>query len=103
MKRTPLKRIGKIGNANMQANKLIREILEGKQIGYCELRLAGCLGDFPLQIAHRHQRAWYKGNVELLAHPKQWVVACQHCHEQIDKRTPEAWELTEDMFSKLRP
>ena len=103
MKRTPLKKIGKVGRANLDANTRIKKMLENEQIEYCELRLAGCLGNFLLQVAHRHQRAWYKGNPELLAEKKQWVIACQNCHEIIDKRTDEAWKLTEEIFDKLRP
>jgi len=96
MRRTPLKRIGKTGKANIEANKKLSEKLPKE---YCEMRLEGCMGNWPLQYAHRHKRSWYKGDVELLSDVNQVIVACQACHE----RTEHNRELNKEMFAKLRP
>ena len=94
-----LKRVGKVGKANLEANKLIKEIVEHEQITYCEMRLPNCLLTWPLQIAHKHKRAYYKGEVAKLADYKEWVIACQNCH------TATEWnrELNEEIFNRLRP
>jgi hypothetical protein len=99
MKRTPLKRIGKIGQANIEARKKIAEIAEERGLDYCELGLTGCLGKMYLAPAHKHKRAWYKGNAELLADPNEWVSACQNCHNLIEIDP----KLTADVFEQLRP
>lgn len=100
MKRTPLNRVGKIGLANLEANKRIRAYIEYHSIPpVCEVGLTGCLRGMFLQIAHRHKRAWYKGDAELLSDYSQWVSACQHCHNIIENQP----EYTEKLFIKLRP
>ena len=43
MKRTFLKRIGKVGKNNLEANKKIKEMWEEKEINYCELKFDDCL------------------------------------------------------------
>ena len=102
LKRTTMKKVGKVGKANTEARKIIAEICEEKGLNYCEIRFnkdVTCLGSWPLAPAHLHKRAWYKGNVELLADFNQWVVACQVCHDRIEHDK----ELTEKVFNKLRP
>ena len=82
MKRTRIRRIGKVGRANLEANKRLKELFQGKT--HCEIRLSSCLGTWPLQRCHRHKRAWYKGDVEKLSDYKQVVIGCQNCHEKIE-------------------
>ena len=98
MKRTPIKRLGKVGNANREARGIIAEICKEKNLNHCEMQLEGCMGNWPLAPAHRHKRSWYQGDVEKLSDFYQWIVACQVCHDlqENDK------ELTEDIFSRLR-
>lgn len=106
MKRTPLKRstkrinpIGKRGRANIAARRIISEIGAFLNITECEIKLEGCMRTFGLAPAHKHKRDWYNGDVEKLSDPKEWVGACQHCHDKIEvSRT-----LTEEVFNKLRP
>ncbi len=98
MKRTRLNRIGATGRANIEARKQIAVIAEEMGLTHCELRLEGCLGTFPLAPAHRHKRAWYRGEVEQLADVRQWVAACQSCHDHIEHDQ----ELTEACFLDLR-
>lgn len=95
MKRTPIRRIGKVGKANLEANRRLKKILPKE---YCEVQLDGCMNNWPLTWAHRHKRSWYKGDPDLLADLNQVVVACQPCHDKIEHDK----ELTEKVFSKLR-
>lgn len=98
MKRTPLKRIGTIGRANIEARKMIAVICEEKNLNSCEIKLEGCLRGMYLAPAHKHKRAWYKGNVELLSDYKEWICACQNCHNKMEFNK----ELTEEIFKRLR-
>lgn len=99
MKRTPIKKIGKVGKANIEARKRIAEIAEEKNLNYCELGFTGCTHTLFLAPAHRHKRAWYKGDVDLLADYNQWICACTNCHNVIEHNR----DLTEGVFEKLRP
>lgn len=96
MKRTALKRVGKVGRANKEANLRLRELLG--HVVRCEMYLPGCLRTWPLQFAHRHKRAYYKGDVEKLSNIKQVVVACQSCHDLTEHNR----ELNNEIFNKLR-
>lgn len=99
MKRTPLRKIGKIGQANIEARKRIAEISEEKGLNYCEINLEGCLGGMYLAPAHRRKRSFYRGNVELLADYNEWICGCQSCHQKIEFNQ----ELTDKIFNKCRP
>lgn len=96
MKRSPLKRIGRVGRANMEANRILREKLG--HITSCEIKLDGCLGSFTLANVHRHKRLFYKGDAERLSDTRQVVRGCQNCHDKIEHNK----ELTEAVFMKLR-
>jgi len=98
MKRTALKRVGKIGLANIESRKRIAEIAEERCIDYCEIGFEDCLTSMYLSPAHRHKRAWYQGDVELLSDYKQWVGACQSCPNTIEFNE----DLTEEVFLRLR-
>ena len=99
MRKTPLNKIGKIGKANIEARKRIATIAEEKRLNHCELHLYGCLYKFALAPAHKHKRAWYKGDVEKLSDYNEWVAACQNCHNLIENDP----KLTEEVFKELRP
>ena len=98
MKRTRLNKIGKVGKSNIEARKLIAQKCEELQLNSCEIQLEECLGSFAVAPAHRHKRAWYQGDVELLSDYNQWVGACVNCHNTIEHDK----ELTEDVFERLR-
>ena len=83
MKRTPLKQLGKVGLINIQANKKLKEFYAG--VNYCEAKLEGCMGNWPLAFAHRHERFWYRPCPEKLSEYKQTIVACQSCHGRFDQ------------------
>lgn len=97
MKYTKLRKIGKIGRINLEANKRLNALYEDSEIRNCELKLAGC-ENYPLNFCHRHERNWYKGDVELLSSMKQTVIGCQCCHDKIDRDK----KLREEKFLILR-
>lgn len=99
MRKTLLRRIGSIGKANMAARRIIAEIAEEKCLDYCEIQLDGICQNWPLSPAHRHKRAWYKGDVALLSDYNQWLAACQACHNFIEHKAI----FTEELFIQLRP
>lgn len=98
MRRTPLRKIGKVGRANIAANKKIR--VQRPEIEHCEL--VGLVehecAPFALTNAHRHKRAWYGGDPDLLSDRKQWIRACVVSHDIIEHDA----ELTEQVFMRLR-
>jgi len=99
MKRSPIKKVGRVGQANIKARKMIATIAEEKGLTRCEIQLQGCTQTWPLAPAHLHKRAWYQGDAELLADYNQWVVACNTCHNTIEHNS----ELTKQVFERLRP
>ncbi len=94
--RRGIKKIGKVGTANLEANRRLKVLFS--DITSCEMKLKGCLGPWPLQRAHRHKRIWYKGDVDKLSDYKQVVIACQWCHELTENNRP----LNDRVFMKLR-
>lgn len=98
MKRTTLRKVGKIGKANIEARKKIAKIAEQKGLDTCELNLENiCIG-WPRAPVHRHKRAWYKGDVEKLSDYQQWLCGCQACHDFIEHKPI----FTEELFMQLR-
>ena len=101
----PMRKVGKVGKANIEARKKIGKLAEANKLTTCELGpvlvsfgINVCLYNFTLAPAHRHKRAWYKGDAEKLADIKQWVCACVDCHDAIEHNA----DLTEQVFIKLR-
>jgi len=97
LKKKPIP-IGKIGKANREARRIIAQIAEERNLNHCELGLTGCTKFLFLAPAHRHKRAWYKGDVAKLSDYKQWIAACTNCHNVIEVNR----DLTEGVFEKLR-
>ena len=98
MKRTPIRKIGEIGKANIQARKIIAEISEEKNLNYCEIGFEDCLRNMFLAPAHREKRAFYRGDVDELSRYENWVSSCVSCHKKIEFNK----ELTEEVFERLR-
>jgi hypothetical protein len=98
MKRTYLKKIGKQGTINLEANKEIHKMFRNKGIVRCEAWFPKCLVDWTLQFAHRHKRIWYKKCPEKLYDFNEVILACQNCHTKLENNK----ELTEETFKKLR-
>lgn len=99
LKRTRIRKVGKVGHVNREARTMIADIAENMGLNYCEIGLPGCLMSFFLAPAHRHKRSWYRGDSALLAAYGEWISACQNCHDRIEHNK----ELTESIFERLRP
>jgi len=97
----PMRKVGKVGKANIAANRRLKEILNAVT---CEIGELGwplfteCLGGMFLQNVHRHKRSWYKGDAERLSEYVQVVRGCTNCHEFLEHKA----QLTETVFIKLR-
>jgi len=97
-----MKRIGKIGKRNIEANKVLKQEYGSRGITRCELRLEGCMGFMMLAFCHRHPREWYRAHSELLGDFRQTVLGCQNCHEILDNRAKTTKEEAESIFLRLR-
>lgn len=93
-----IKKVGKVGRANVAARQQIAVVSEAMNLKVCEINLEGCTRTWPLAPAHRHKRSWYKGDADLLSRPDQFVAACTGCHDQIEHDAGR----TEEIFLKLR-
>jgi len=87
-------KLGKRGKMNIKARKMIADYCELYGIERCELKLDGCTG-MAHAPAHRMKRRYYR-TAEELADPKEWIPACQSCHDKIEKDP----ELTKQVFIK---
>lgn len=99
----PMKKLGRVGKANIEANKRIKQSALA-EVDFCEIGKLGwpeffdCMNTWPLQNVHRHKRAYYKGDAALLSDYQQVVKGCQVCHNTIEHDR----ELTEKVFLALR-
>lgn len=98
MKKTPIKKVGKYGKINIEANKKLRILYTDIGVDKCEVNLQGCLYTSFLGFAHRHRRYWYKSKPHLLYALEQTVLACVLCHNKLDNDK----ELLEKTFNRLR-
>lgn len=99
MKRIPLRKIGKIGKRNIDANKILKKLYLEAGITSCELQFDGCCGNGFLSFAHKEKRERHRSYPEKLADINETLLACVPCHEIIEKDR----ELTLKMFNNLRP
>ena len=97
MKRTPLKRIGKRGRINIEANKKLKQIYAEKGIKECEIKLENCLRNWTLGFAHKYRRFWYYNHTGLDSY-SETLIACTNCHQKIDTDK----ELLNKTFKRLR-
>lgn len=94
-----MKKIGRVGKANLVARQKIAEICEYEQLTRCLLRFDVCTGEAN-DPAHRHPRVWYRRKPELLYDKKQWIEACRSCHYHLDNVL--SAEESENVFMKIR-
>jgi hypothetical protein len=79
-------------------NNEIKKICISKNISGCEIRLKGCWGEYECHPAHRHKRRYYLNNNIKLSDYKQWIIACNYCHNKIEYDR----KATEELFMRLR-
>lgn len=94
MKRSPLKKLGKIGKINKASNEKLKELFIENDITSCEI----CGLTYGLTFAHRHKRVWYRSRPELLSDANQVLLLCLECHQKIEYNK----KLTEETFIRLR-
>jgi hypothetical protein len=98
-----MKKIGKIGRANMAANKKIDEYFVENGIQSCEIRLQGCTGAYWLTRCHKEKREAYRSNLERLGDPKEVLLGCCSCHERLDDRSKTTKEQADAIYLRQRP
>jgi hypothetical protein len=104
MKRTHIKRIGKIGRINQKANRHLKAIYAEKGITCCEVNLPGCLLTWALSWHHRYPREDYydrdrKKHIANLADFQTTLLVCSKCHQILQKNYN---NISEDYFKELR-
>jgi hypothetical protein len=94
LKRTPLKRIGKIGRRNIEANRKLKDIYQEKGITRCEI----CNGTFGLGFHHKNKRWFYRDKLHLLSSFYHTLLLNQKCHSilEYDRKKHDYY------FNKLR-
>lgn len=97
----PMRKVGKVGKANLEANKKLKGVLTATT---CEIgalnwpEFTECKGPLFLQNVHKHKRSYYKGNADLLSDINEVVRGCTCCHNRIEHDR----ELTLKVFQALR-
>lgn len=101
MKRSPLRKIGKIGDINLDARRKIATQCFELGIEYCELNFPGCMHNFGVAPAHKERREFYRAKAfqHLLYDRSHWRVACQWCHSILDDRSKTSKKQSDDIFS----
>jgi len=102
MKKTPLKKIGKIGRRNIDANKLLKLIFNDYGINRCELNFKGCTPGIFLGFCHREKREYYRKFPELLHNFKHVILGCQNCHSILDDRSKTTKKESDSIFNEKR-
>jgi hypothetical protein len=92
-----MKKIGKIGKINIDANRKLKQLFQDKGINYCEVDIPHDCNSW-LTFAHRHKRSWYRGNSDLLSDFNQVILSCLTVHMILEQNS----KLTEEVFIKLR-
>ena len=93
MKRSWIKKIGRQGKINIEANRILKEKYKEAGINSCEI----CGSKWELHPHHKHHRYYYK-TAEELADLKESVLLCPLCH---NKYMPDSKDTLE-LFLKLR-
>lgn len=97
-----MNKIGKVGKANIAANRKLKKMFGEKGITTCELAFPGCLWDYMLTFCHKEKREAYRGNLERLSAFEEVVLGCQHCHAILDDRSKTTKKQSDAIFRKLR-
>ena len=97
-----MNRIGKIGRANLKANKEIDKYFIENDINYCEINFPGCTGKYNLTRCHKERRENYRHDLTLLYNPKEVLLGCQSCHTILDDRSKTTKEQSDKIFKQKR-
>ena len=97
-----MRRIGKIGKINIEANRILKEKFEKSGIRKCEIGFEGCLKNWLLQFCHKENRVWYRRRPELLSDMSHVILGCASCHAILDDRSKTTKEKSDAIFNKIR-
>jgi len=89
-----LKRKGKIGKRNIEANRKIKQMWIEKGIDHCE----NCGTRYWLSNAHRNKRLYYRAHPDKLTAFSEVLRLCVPCHQKIEQDR----KLSDELFNKLR-
>ena len=93
-KRKSIRKIGKIGKRNIDANKeLKKKYILLTYLPPCEIGKVGVCWHVTHGFAHRHSRVDYRAHPEMLSSVNQTLKACNPCHTWIDAHREEREEL----------
>jgi hypothetical protein len=93
--RKSIRKIGKIGKINIEANKILKEKYSTTNLILlppCEIERIGCW-HVTHGFAHRHSRVDYRSRPEMLSSVNQTLKACNPCHGWLDAHKKEREEL----------
>ena len=89
-----LRRVGKRGKINLEANKKISQMFTRMGIAKCEV----CGSAFGLSPHHKHHRYWYYKQPELLSDFNEVILLCAEHHNEYEPDSTETYKL----FNQLR-
>ena len=91
--RKPIRKIGKIGKINIQANKILKQKYSLLiDLPACEIGKSFCW-HVTHGFAHRHSRVDYRNKTHMLSSFNQTLKACNPCHGWLDSHEIEKEEL----------
>ena len=97
-----MKKLGKIGQINVWANKRLKIIYESEGIMTCELGFRGCTKDYALSFCHKERREAYRSNLSLLGAFEETLLGCLNCHTILDDRSQTTEAEKNAIFKRLR-
>lgn len=98
-KRKPIRKIGKIGRRNLDANTILfKKYIDLPELSPCEIGKVGLCWHMFMGFAHRHSRVSYRKYPEMLASINQTLKSCNPCHKFLDSHS----EFKKEIFYKLR-
>jgi hypothetical protein len=91
-----VRKLGKVGKRNLEANRKLKMLFADKGITRCEL----CQSSFILSWHHRHKRMWYRSCPEMLSDFSQAILVCARHHDMLEKDKNYSQEVFESLRGK---
>jgi len=97
-KKEYIRKIGKIGKRNIEANKILNKEYSKLELPPCEAGIPNLCWHQHHGYMHRHGRVWYRSRPELLHSVNQTLKGCNPCHDYLDAHRKDR----EALFMKRR-
>jgi hypothetical protein len=97
-KRKGIRKVGKIGKRNMEANQILHKLYAPLNLPPCEAGIPNLCWNETHGYMHRHGRVWYRSHPELLHSVNQTLRGCNPCHTYLDAHRKDR----EALFMKRR-